>query len=398
LIYSILNIDIQGFIKNNKDSDISTLLLKGIPFKDVNANELIEQIEARKKSEFKLPKWFNTDNIYYPNKLNIEQTSSEITARYKSNLMYGNTIIDITGGFGVDCFYFSKQFENVTYCEIDESLSEIVNYNNKILGVENIETLNTDGVTYLNTSKKQFDWIYADPSRRHDSKGKVFFLHDCLPNIPENLDILFDYSNNIMIKTSPLLDISIGIDELKYVKRIHIIAVNNEVKELLWILKKGYKSKISIKTVNLKKRSQEHFDFLLNNEESSKTKYSLPLTYLYEPNSAILKAGAFNIVANKFKLYKFHKHSHLYTNNELIKFPGRRFKIIKVIPFNKKSIKHEEITKANITTRNFPVTVQSIRKKFKIKDGGSLYLLFTTNKVNEKIVLLTHKIPNEAFN
>ena len=235
--YSILNIDIQGFIKNNKDSDISTLLLKGIPFKDVNANELIEQIEARKKSEFKLPKWFNTDNIYYPNKLNIEQTSSEITARYKSNLMYGNTIIDITGGFGVDCFYFSKQFENVTYCEINESLSEIVNYNNKILDVENIETLNTDGVTYLNTSKKQFDWIYADPSRRHDSKGKVCFLHDCLPNIPENLDILFDYSNNIIIKTSPLLDISIGIDELKYVKSIHIIAVNNEVKELLWILK-----------------------------------------------------------------------------------------------------------------------------------------------------------------
>ena len=389
---TILNTDIQEFINLNLNLNISTLLLKGIPFSSVDTKEIIEQIEAKKRCEKKLPAWFNTKNVYYPNKLNIEQTSSEITAQYKSNLIDGESIIDLTGGFGVDCFYFSKRFKAVEHCEINENLSEIVNHNYKQLGIENIKTINADGVNYLQTSNQQFDWIYIDPSRRHDNKGKVFFLKDCLPNVPEHLSLLFNHSDNIMIKTSPLLDLTIGIDELKHVKCIHIVAVNNEVKELLWVLEKNYSKPISIETVNIKKETKDHFKFLFKDEKSIKSNYNLPLTYLYETNSAILKGGGFNSVSKELNVFKLHKHSHLYTNKDLINFPGRRFKIESCIPFNRKELKRLSIKKANITTRNFPESVQQIRKKLNIKDGGDCYLFFTTDLNNTKVVLITSKV------
>ena len=387
----VLNIEIQEFIHNNINSNMSSIALKGTHFPDVDTKEIVEQIEAKKKCENKLPTWFHTKNIYFPNKLNIEQTSSEITAAYKSNLIQGNSLVDVTGGFGVDCYFFSKQFEHVIHCEIDENLSNIVNYNNKQLKVENVETQNTDGITFVKQSKKSFDWIYADPSRRHENKGKVFFLNDCLPNIPENLDTMFAHTNNVMIKTSPLLDLSVGIKELKFVKTIHVIAVNNEVKELLWVLEKGFVGNISILTVNITKESTQHFNFLLEDEKKQESTYKRPLTYLYEPNAAILKAGAFNTVAQQLGVFKLQKHSHLYTSNELIEFPGRRFIIQDVVPYNIKLIKKLEIHKANITTRNFVETVQQIRKRLAINEGGNLYLFFTTDNESNKIVIITTK-------
>ena len=388
----ILNTDAQKFINNNLEADITSLLLKGITFNGITAREIVEQIEVKKKCNTKLPTWFKAENIYYPNKLNIEQTSSEITAQYKSQLLSGSSIIDITGGFGVDCYYFSKRFNHVTHCEINEALSEIVSHNYKQMETTNIKTINTDGISYLKDSKQQFDWIYADPSRRHDSKGKVFFLNDCLPNIPEHLELLFESSKNIMIKTSPLLDLSVGIGELKHVKTIVVVAVNNEVKELLWLLEYGFDGQASIKTFNLRKDKNQHFSFSFNDENTPEATYSLPLTYLYEPNAAILKAGAFNAVAKQFGLNKLHKHSHLYTSNQLIDFPGRCFKIESVLPYNKKQFKKEFVgSNANITTRNFPETVQKIRKKLNIKDGGDSYLFFTTDMMDEKIVIVTHK-------
>ena len=177
----ILNTVIQEFINNNLSSNISTLLLKGIHFKSIEPKEIIEQIEAKKKSQTKLPTWFNAKHIYYPNKLNIEQTSSEITAKYKAGLIKGNSIIDLTGGFGIDSYYFSKQFKNVVHCEINETLTTIVKHNFKQLKANNIDAIHTDGIDYLKKSTNSFDWIYVDPSRRHDTKGKVFFLKDCLP-------------------------------------------------------------------------------------------------------------------------------------------------------------------------------------------------------------------------
>lgn len=387
----ILKTKNQEFIESNLNSDTVSLLLKKHPELDIDIKTLIEQIEAKKKCETKLPTWYNTPKIYYPNKLNIEQTSSEITALYKSKLVTGNTIIDLTGGFGVDCYFFSKHFKKVTHCEINDTLSQIVAHNLKQLGTENIQTEAVDGLKYLNENKNIYDCIYIDPSRRHDSKGKVFLLSDCLPNVPKHIDLLFSKSNSILIKTSPLLDISIGVNELKWVKTIHVVAVNNEVKELLWLLEKGNENPIEIKTINLTKTSESYFNFELETEKTIHPKFSLPLSYLYEPNAAILKSGAFKSVASKLNVFKLHQHSHLYTSQAYIDFPGRCFKIKEILPYNKRALKKRVPKQANITTRNFPETVQQIRKKLNIKDGGKTYLFFTTNLEEERIVIICEK-------
>lgn len=388
---NLLNNDIQVYINSNLSSDVSRILLKSTLFKNVTTKEIVEQIESKKKCQTKLPTWFKQPNIYFPNKLNIEQTSSEITAEYKSNLISGNRIIDITGGFGVDCFYFSKQLKEVIHCELNDELSQIVSHNFEVLNIVNIKTVASDGLEFLKTQNTPFDCIYIDPSRRNDSKGKVFMLSDCLPNVPENLDFLWKDTNNILIKTSPLLDISIGLKELQHVKTIHIVAVNNEVKELLWMLEYNYSETIQIKTINIKSEAVEQFEFVLENETTTESTYSEPLTYLYEPNAAVMKSGGFDSIAEQFKIDKLHKHSHLYTSDVLINFPGRVFEIKTVVPYNK-SIKKLNIQKANITARNFPESVESIRKKLSIKDGGNDYLFFTTNLNDEKLCLVCKKI------
>ncbi len=394
----LLNNEVQEFITSHLNSNLTSIVLKGTSFPKVETKEIIEQIEAKKKCEKKLPTWFNTTNIYYPDKLNIEQTSSEVTAQYKSNLIRGNSLIDLTGGFGVDSYFFSKQFKEVVHCEIDNSLSEIVNHNYMLLSNSSIKVLNCDGIQFLTQNENSYDWIYLDPSRRHGSKGKVFLLKDCIPSVPEIIDLLFEHSNNIMIKTSPLLDINVGINELKYVKEIHVVAVENEVKELLWILENEYSKGIKISTANLNNVGNETLVFTLNGEVDAESKYSQPLTYLYEPNAAILKSGAFKSVSEQLKVYKFHPNSHLYTLDKPIDFPGRCFKIDKVLPYSKAILKKELPQKANVAVRNFHETVAQLRKKFKIKDGGNIYLFFTTNTDNEKIVLICSKVKNNINN
>jgi len=243
----------------------------------------------------------------------------------------------------------------------------------------------------LQISKNKYDVIYIDPSRRHDRKGKVFFLRDCEPNLPDNVDALLASCNQLLVKTSPMLDLSMGLEELKNVSEIHIVAVNNEVKELLWLIHKNYQASPIIKTINFSKRLNEKFEFIWNQKQ--KPKYSCPKKYLYEPNTAIMKSGAFGLVAAKYNIQKLHQHTHLYTNEDLIEFPGRRFLINKVIPFQKKEIKKSlNINKANITSRNFPESVSKIREKFKINDGGEKYLFFTTSENNQRIILVCSKV------
>ncbi|WP_449421097.1 THUMP-like domain-containing protein [Saonia flava] len=364
-----------------------SVLLKKSNFKGISSKELGEQLEAKKKCQDKLPTWYSTPLIYYANKLNIEQTSSEITAQYKSRIVSGKTLIDITGGFGVDSYYFAKKISHVYHCEINENLSEIATYNFQILGLKNIQNIIQNGIEFLTETNEKFNWVFVDPSRRNESKGKVFFLADCLPNVPQHLDLFFGKSDNILIKTSPLLDFSIGIKELKFVKEIHVVAVNNEVKELLWVLEKNYLKEVAIKTINLKKTGEEVFGFSLSEEKDVIPNYGPPSNYLYEPNAAILKSGAFKLVGKQFLLNKLQEHSHLYTSENVIDFPGRRFKIEMVLPYSKKEVRSLKLTKANITTRNFPESVTSIRKKFKIKDGGEDYLFFTTDLNDNYIVL-----------
>lgn len=389
---NILHNEIQTFINSHLNEDLTKLLLKGQQVHEVDIKVIVEQIEAKRKSKLKLPTWFSTENIYYPNKLNIEQTSSETTAKYKAELISGQQIIDITGGFGIDCHYFSKQFSKVLHCEINKELSRIVAHNAKFLNANNIDFVSDDGIAYLQNSTKSFDWIYIDPSRRHEQKGKVFFLEDCVPNVPKHIEMLFSKTEQIMIKTSPLLDLSIGLKELTNVAAIHIVSVRNEVKELVWILKKEYSGAIEVCTVNITNYKEEKFNFYLDEEQYATPTYCQPLSYLYEPNVAIYKSGAFKLIATKFGLCKLHINSHLYTSDALISFPGRYFKIEKMLPYNRKLLKKELTNKANITSRNFPETVQSIRKKLNIKEGGNTYLFFTTNVLNDKIVLICSKV------
>ncbi|MEX6625694.1 THUMP-like domain-containing protein [Tenacibaculum salmonis] len=389
---TILHKEPQEFIDNNLNSDITKLILKGSPFDTISIQELSNQIISKQKSKTKLPTWFNKKNIYYPAKISIEQTSSEATAIYKSNLVSGKLLIDITGGFGIDTFYFSKKFDKVIHAEINENLSKIVTHNYKKLEVNNIETIAVNGLDYLKKSSQKFDCIYIDPSRRDEIKGKVFLLKDCLPNVPENLDFLFEKSDTILIKNSPMLDIKATLNELKFVKEIHVVAVNNEVKELLFLLCKKSNVIIEIKTINILKCNTQRFNFYL--ESICKKRYLSPVNFLYEPNSAILKSGGFNQVSNSYDVYKLHQHSHLYTSEKVVSdFPGRTFKIIQVYPYNKKKIKKVlTMLKANITTRNFPKSVTQIRTETKLKDGGDTYLFFTTNSDNELIVIQCSKI------
>lgn len=388
----ILNLKIQEFINLNIGVSVSKLALQKNPFPTVEWILILNQIAAKSKAKDKLPTWFSTPNIIYPSKISVEQTSSEITALHKSSIVSGENLIDLTGGFGIDDFYFSKKIKNVVHCEINAELSEIVKHNFQQLNIDNITCYIGDSNGTLSKLKTKWDWIFIDPSRRNDTKGKVFMLKDCLPNVPENLDFYFEKANSILIKTAPILDISAGINELNYIKTIHIIAVDNEVKELLWELNKDYHASISIKAVNLSKEKTETFDYILDANQLQPS-FSLPQKYLYEPNSAIMKSGGFDEVGLFYKLNKLQKHSHLYTSDELIAFPGRIFEIENCIPYNKSEMKNYlENKKANITTRNFTESVENIRKKWKIKDGGNLYCFFTTDENNSKIVLICTKI------
>ncbi|GGC85900.1 hypothetical protein GCM10011508_11460 [Flavobacterium lutivivi] len=388
----ILSDEIQQYINDNLDADVSKLALTKNPFPEIEWSEILSQIATKQKAKSKLPTWFNTEKIVYPSRISIEQTSSEKTAEHKATLVDGKSLIDLTGGFGVDDYYFSKKIETIVHCEMNEDLSKIVSHNYNQLKSKNIECYVGDSTETLKKLNKKFDWIYIDPSRRNDAKGKVFMLKDCLPNVPELLDFYFEFTENILIKTAPILDISAAILELKNISAIHVVALENEVKELLFILKKQQESKIEIITTNLLKNKKEEFNFVLKNHTQTPV-FSSPKKYIFESNAAIMKSGGFDEVAIQFGIEKLHQHSHLYTSSNLIDFPGRVFEIQKSFEYNKANMKSFlENKKSNITTRNFPETVESIRKKWKIKDGGDLYTFFTTDVNNSKIVLLCTKI------
>ncbi|MGB5555483.1 MAG: class I SAM-dependent methyltransferase, partial [Flavobacteriaceae bacterium] len=311
---SILHTRIQDYINEHLSIDILPILFKKPIFDNVSNNELVEQIQSKQKCKKKLPTWYGTEKIYYPNPLNIEQSSSEGTAKYKSELVCANSLVDLTGGYGVDSYYFSKKVKQVFHCEIDARLSKIASHNFSALGIFNVACKAVDGIAFIKEFHGQIDWLYIDPSRRDDEKRKMVRLSDCLPDVPSHLTALFKKSKNILIKTSPLLDLSIGIEDLKFVKEVHVIAVKNEVKELLWVLENGFNGLVVYKTINLLPTGNEVFDVLPSEEQAAFSNFSSPLTYLYEPNAAILKSGGFKTVGHHFGLFKLHPNTHLYTS------------------------------------------------------------------------------------
>ena len=383
----ILHKKYQDFIFNYK-GDLAKLAFAGSPFENITIQALLQQIESRQKIEKKLPTWHEKQGIYYPPKLNLEQTSSEITATYKASVVNGETLADLTGGFGVDSFYFSKRIALVDHYETNEILSEIAKHNFEILDATNVNCFPLDGISAI--EDRFYNIIYLDPSRRHDHKGKVYYLADCEPNVPSHLSYFLGRCDCLLIKTSPMLDLTIGMKELKGVAEIHIVAIDNEVKELLWLFKTDTSEIPKVKTINFTKSGKETFEFLWNT--ATQVAYSIPKHFLYEPNAAIMKSGGFNLVATTFGLEKLHQNSHLYTGDSLIDFPGRRFVIEQVVPYAKKEMKAAlTFTSANITTRNFPESVALLRKKWKLKEGGSIYTFFTTIRDDEKVMLVCKK-------
>lgn len=388
---NILHTGVQSFIKENIDADIVSLVLKKPIFNTVSQKELAEQIESKKRAKSKLPTWFKTAQIYYPKKLNIEQSSSEIAARYKSEIVSGKTLVDLTGGFGVDSYFFARKMKSVIHCEINPELAEIAAYNFKILGVENVQTFPQDGLSFLSQTKRKFDWLYLDPSRRSDKKGKVFHLSDCSPDITQHFDLLFHSTENLLIKTAPFLDISAALKDVVFARTIYIVAIDNEVKELLWVLQKNYNGQVQLKTTNFNKGTPQTFDFSLDEENRSSSVFEEPLTYLYEPNASIMKSGAFKTIGIRYSLKKMHQHTHLYTSKNLVEFPGRRFLIKECLTYDNKVKSFLTGMKANLSARNFPQSVAEIKKKYKITDGGKTYLFFTTNIYDKRIVLHCEK-------
>lgn len=379
----LLNPDVQDFI-TGFEGDLTRLSFSKSPFPNVKTGELVSQIQARRSLEKKLPTWVNSKNILYPPKINLEQTSSEITANYKSGLVRGKTIADITGGFGVDSYFFSKKFQTVHHFETDEKLSRIAENNLKNLGAASVHFFAEDGLKGI--QNKNYDVIYADPSRRHKKKGKVYYLQDSEPDIPSNLSMILSHCSRFMLKTSPMLDISTGLKELSGVSEIHIVAVSNEVKELIWIMSSEGVEDIKVHTVNFTKNRRDSFAFFRGS--SAEASYSSPKKYLYDPNAAIRKSGAFNLLSKEFNLDKLDKNTHLYTSDNLIEFPGRRFLIEEVIPYKKSEIRKKlNLKQANINARNFPETVDILKKKWKISDGGSHYLFFTTTPAGKFLLI-----------
>lgn len=389
---AILNPQVQAFIDAHIGDDVTALALRKNPFHDINWSSLLIQIAAKSKAKDKLPTWYDAAGIVYPPKISVEQTSSEKAAQYKASLISGKNIIDLSGGFGVDDFYFAKRFETVIHCELNAELSAIVQHNFGVLRANNIVCQCGDSAEILKKRNEKFDWIYIDPSRRNENKGKVFMLRDCLPSVPDLVDFYLSYAPNILIKTAPVLDLAAGLSELSQVKKTHIVAIENEVKELLWEIEKGFVGDIEVRTVNILKDRTEHFNFKWS-DQTDIAPIGFPAKYLYEANAAIMKSGGFNTIALRYGLDKLHANSHLYTSDSLIEFPGRVFEITASIPYRKQEMKKWlENKKANVTTRNFPDSVATIRKKWKIKDGGDQYCFFTTVPNEDKIVLICTKI------
>jgi hypothetical protein len=382
------------FIKDHEQDNPAQLVLKQKQFPDLPIKELASQIASRQKAKSKLPEW-HSKKIWFPPKLSLEQCSSEATSKFKSSLISGNTFADLTGGFGIDTYYLSQSFSKSHYVEQQQELCKLAEYNFKILNCD-IEIHHSQSETFLNNSQTPLDWIYLDPARRGDRNQKVFLWEDCSPNLVELLPLLFEKAQNILLKAAPMQDISRAIAELENkVKAVYIIEWQGEVKELLYILSKEVVENPEIHTVQISENGTPIFTFTgdKSKEAESFIDYEMPQQYLYEPSPAMMKAGFFKQMAQKFQLSKLHPNTHLFTSREIKEdFPGRVFKIVNQIPVQKKELKkYLPEMKANLASRNFPMPIAQLKKKLGLKDGGQHYLFATTLKNEEKVILICDK-------
>jgi hypothetical protein len=393
---SLLDPEVQNFIHEHQGDDTTALLLKKKQMFGIPMSEIVQQINGRKKAKIKLPSFYNSTSIVYPQSVNLEQSSSEKTARNKLDLLKNETIqsrvaADLTGGFGVDAFFLSKFFQRVQYVEPDKDLFDVTRHNHTQLAASNIEHFNTTAENFLDSSKEIFDMIFIDPSRRVE-KTKVVSLRQSEPDIVLLREKIFERTSFLLVKASPMLDISVGMKELGNVKKVFVVAVDNEVKELLFLCEETFVGNTEIIAQNLTDLSTDVFTFKVTEETEQKLQYAVPENYLYEPNAAIMKAGAFKLVSSKFRIKKIAVSTHLYTSVDFVhNFPGRAFKIeAQVKPDNSLSAFFPG-GKANVTTRNYPLSVDELKKRTKLKDGGDKFLIGFSGE-NQKFLVVASRI------
>ena len=390
----------QLFIREHSSDDVRVLALQAKKYPDIDMPTAITQIAGRQVAAEKIPSWREIEEIWYPKHLSLEQCSSEITARYKARLSQGDSLTDLTGGFGIDCSFLATGFKSATYVERQEELCEIASHNFPLLGLNHITIYNEDAVTHLQQMNRE-DCIFIDPARRNEHGGKTVAISDCEPDVATLEELLLSKANRIMIKLSPMLDLSLALKTMKHTQEAHVISVNNDCKELLLIIGDTPPThQIPIHCINLTSKEKQSFVFTREEEARVECTYTEKVgTYLYEPNASILKAGAFRSIAASYHTRKLHPNSHLYTSDEWIKeFPGRVFQVTGQCSFNKKEIKEciGDIKKANITVRNFPATVAEIRKRTKLSDGGETYLFATTLSNDQKVLIRCSKVSSNS--
>ena len=383
------------FIEENARADVRSLALQAKKYPQVDMAMAVVQIAGRQIAEVKVPSWYRTEGLFYPKHLSMEQCSSEATAIYKAGLVEGDTFADLTGGFGIDCSFLSRKFKQADYVERQSELCELAMHNFPLLGL-NIGVHNEDGVEYLK-QMHPVDVLFLDPARRDGHGGKTVAISDCEPDVSALEDLLVEKAKKVMVKLSPMLDLSLALKALKYVREVHIVSVNNECKELLLILEKSTdSSEIVIHCEQITSTGEhQHYAFTQEQERTSDCPLSAEVgAYLYEPNASILKAGAYRSLTQTYPVNKLHASSHLYTSPYYIEdFPGRRFQVEAVSGFGKKELKTllQGLEKANLTIRNFPSSVAELRKRLKLKEGGECYLFATTLSDESKVLINCRK-------
>ena len=378
-----------AFIREHTGDDVRQLALQAARYPLVDMRVAATQIEGRRLAAAKLPAWAAADGVMYPVRLSMEQCSSEATARYKASLVGGSRLADLTGGSGIDCSYMSERFDEATYIERNEELCRIARHNFGLLGLP-IRVVNGNSAEVLPSMPVQ-DWIFLDPARRDGVGNKVVALSDCEPDVCQLEKLLLQKAVRVMVKCSPMLDISLAISQLTSVREVHVVSVGNECKELLLILGGTTGHGIEVRTVNFQGSGVQTFDYALEEEQAASCSYTSTVgRYLYEPNSSMMKAGCFRLPAGRYGLQKLHRNTHLYTSDTLVPdFPGRVFEVKNIDGFGKNELKllSSELKKANIAVRNFPERPEALRKRLKLSDGGDVYL-FATTLADEKRVII----------
>ena len=386
-----LNDITKQFIRENLNADVPTLALKKAPV-GTDVSLALRQIAARQLLQKKVPQWAENEDLLFPVHLSIEQCSSEAAAKYKAGLLDGQTFADLTGGLGIDTFYISQHFQQTDYVEMQTELCDLARHNFAILKAD-VKVLNETAEDYLKRCEPK-DCIFIDPARRDEHGRKTISISDCTPDVAALQDLLRQKAKRVLIKLSPMLDISKALEELCHVKEVHVVAVANECKELDFIMERDYQGEVHFVCVNLMTNQQE-LCFTMAEERNSTTRLADGvMKYLYEPNPALMKAGCFKLLTARFDVYKLHRNSNLYTSDRLIlDFPGRVFEVQDWAPYNKKvkSTLLADVKKASVAVRNFPLSVAELRKRLKIADGDENYVFATTLKGEEKIIILTKK-------